>query len=82
MLDSMLVTLLGIVTDVNFVQLVKAERPIFVMVLGMVIDVKLHPSKALLSMLVTLSGIIVLLQPAINVWYAVFIMALQLLRES
>jgi hypothetical protein len=51
--------------------------------LGSVIDVRsLQPEKAFLPMLVTLLGMVVFLHPAINVFEAVSIMALQLSRES
>ena len=50
---------------------------------GMVILVRLlQPEKAELPILVTLVGIIVFIQPAINVLVLVSMMALQLLRES
>ena len=55
----MLVTLLGIVTEVNLLQLEKAEFPMLVTLLGIVIEVKLlQPEKAYCPMLVTLLGIV------------------------
>ena len=56
----MLVTPLGMITEVRFSQPANAHRPIAV----------------------TLLGIMVFLQPNINVLLSVSIMALQLLRES
>ena len=54
-----------------------------VTLLGISIEVRLlQPEKAYLPMEVTLLGIIVFLQPAINVFVAVSMMALQSLRES
>ena len=53
------------------------------MLSGMTIDVMpLHPPNARLAIDVTLLGITVLLQPAINVFVAFSIIALQLSRES
>ena len=50
---------------------------------GMVMEVReLQPQNAEFPMLVTLEGIIVVLQPWINVFVEVSIIALQLLRES
>ena len=53
-----------------------------VTLLGMHMEVRLQPPKALPPMLVTLLGITVFLQPVINVFVAVSIIALQLSRES
>ncbi len=54
-----------------------------VTLLGMVMEVKLEqPLKALTPMDVTLLGITVVEQPAINLFDAVSIIALQLSRES
>ena len=51
--------------------------------LGMVIEVRPKQSRnAPLSMLITELGIVVSLQPVINVFVAVSMIALQLLRES
>jgi hypothetical protein len=78
----MLVTLLGMVTDVRPLQPWKAEIPMVVTLLGMVIDVRPEQfMKADLPMLVTLLGIVVLLQPRIRVFVDVSIRALQLSLE-
>ena len=54
----MLVTLLGIVTEVKPLQPEKAEDPMLVTLLGIVTEVKPEqPEKALCPMLVTLLGI-------------------------
>ena len=54
-----------------------------VTLLGIVTEVRpLQPEKALSPMDVTLLGMVVFLQPCINVLLAVSIMALQLSRES
>ena len=64
-------------------QLEKAQLPMLVTLLGMVMEVRLvQPEKALPPMLVTLLGIIVFWQPAIRVFVSVSIIALQLSRES
>lgn len=68
--------------EVRPVQKEKAYSPMFFTLLGMVMEVMAQPSKAYSPMLVTLLGIRVLLQPTTNVFVAVSIMALQLLRES
>ena len=79
----MLVTLFGMVMDVRLLQPEKALLPMLVTPLGMVMEVRpLQPEKALLPMLVTLFGMVVFIHPAINVFVAVSIIALQLLRES
>ena len=79
----MLVTLLGIVTDVKPEQVLKAPLPMLVTLLGMVIDVKpLQAEKATSPMPVTLLGMTVFLNPAISVLVAVSIIALQFSRES
>ena len=79
----MLVTELGIVTDVKPMQLQKASSPMLVTELGIVTDVKpSQPRKAYSPMLVTELGMIVFLHPVISVLVAVSIMALQLLRLS
>jgi hypothetical protein len=53
--SPMLVTLLGIVTEVKLLQLEKAEFPMLVTLLGIVTDLKpLQPIKASSPMLVTL----------------------------
>lgn len=78
----MLVTLLGIVIDVRPLHIEKALLPISVTLFGMTIEVKSQPSKAEIPILVTLLGITAFLQPIINVFVAVSIIALQLPRES
>ena len=78
----MLVTLLGIVTDVKPEQPEKALPPMVVTLLGIVTDVKPEqPEKALPPMVVTLLGMVVLLQPAMRVLVLVTMIALQLSRE-
>ncbi len=65
------------------VQPSKAELPISVTELGMEIDVKpVQPSKALHPISVTEGGITVFLQPKINAFELVWIIALQLSLES
>jgi hypothetical protein len=59
-----------------------ASCSILVTLLGMMMEVIEHPQKALPPMLVTLLGIIVFWQPAIRVFVAVSIIALQLSRLS
>ena len=60
----MLVTLLGIVTDVRPEQELKAERPMLVTLLGIVMDVRPEQElKALSPMLVTLLGIVMAVRP-------------------
>ena len=79
----MVVTLLGIVTEVKPLQLSKASLPIEVTLLGMGTEVRpLHPEKAASPIEVTLLGMVVFFAPLINVFVAVSIMALQLPRES
>ena len=79
----MLVTLLGIVTDVKPEQVLKAPLPMLVTLLGMVIDVKPEQKlKAPSPMLVTLLGMTVFLHPYTSVLVAVSIIALQFSRES
>ena len=79
----MLVTLFGMVMEVRLVQPRKALLPMLVTLFGMVTEVRpLQPEKAEPPMLVTLPGMVVFLQPAIRVFVAVSIMALQLSRES
>ena len=79
----MLVTLLGMVTDVKPVQPYKAYSPILVTLFGMVTDVKpLQLYKAYSTILVTLPGITVLLHPRKSVFVSVSIIALQFSRES
>ena len=64
-------------------QFMNAHFPMLVTLLGMMMEAKLvHPSNATSPMLVTLLGITVELQPRINVFVAVSIMALQLFLES
>ena len=61
----------------------KAPSPMLVTLFGIVTLVKpMHSEKAPSPMLVTPSGIDVFLQPVINVFVDVSIIALQLLRES
>jgi len=78
----MLVTLSGITMDDRPLHIEKAALPISVTLFGMVMEVRVQPSKAELPMLVTLLGITVFLQPTTNVFVAVSIIALHLLRES
>ena len=79
----MLVTLLGIVTEVRPEQPENALLPMLVTLLGIVTEVRPEqPENALLPMFVTLFGIIVFLQPKTKVLVVVSIMALQLSRES
>ena len=79
----MLVTLSGMVIEVRALQPRKASIPMLVTLFGMVTEVRpLQPSKALSPMLVTSLGMTVFLQPAINVFVEVSIIALQLSRES
>ena len=60
----MLVTLLGIVTEVKPVQPEKALIPMLVTLLGIVTEVKpVQPEKALIPMLVTLLGISIEVKP-------------------
>ena len=60
----MLVTLLGIVTEVRPLQPEKAELPILVTLLGIETEVRpLQPEKAELPMLVTLLGIVTEVRP-------------------
>ena len=71
------------VMEVRPLQLRKAYLSILVTLFGMVMDVRpLQSSKARPPMQVTLLGMIVFMHPLINVFVAVFIMALQLSRES
>ena len=57
--SPILVTLSGIVTELNFVQALKALLPILVTLSGMIMQSKSsQPPKALSSMLVTVSGIV------------------------
>ncbi len=77
------VTLFPMVTEVKPEQPEKALLPMDVTLLGIVMEVKPEQAmKALSPMDVTLLGITVLEHPAINVFDAVSIMALQLSRES
>ena len=79
----MLVTELGMVTEVREEQSPNAESPMLVTELGMVMEVRAEqPSNALPPMLVTELGMVVDWHPAIRVLEAVSIMALQFLRES
>ena len=65
------------------VQALKALSPIIVTLLGIVTLVSpVHSRNAASPMLVTLLGIVVFWQPAINVFVAVSIIALQLSRLS
>jgi hypothetical protein len=67
----------------RFVQPEKAELPISTSPFGNPIDVSsVHPSKAHELMVTISSGIFVLLHPFINSFFAVSMIALQLLRES
>ena len=80
---SMSVTELPMVTLVRPVQYAKAWTSSVVTELGISTLVKLlQPQNAPLPMVVTVLGITVFLQPAINLLFAVLMMALQLSRES
>ena len=77
------VTLLGMFTEVKPRHPLKAHSPMDVTLLGMFTEVKpTRQLKALFPMDVTLSGMTVLTQPAIKVFVAVSMMALQSPRES
>ena len=79
----MLVTLLGMVTEVRPEQPKKALDPMLVTLSGMVTEVRPEqPQKARSPMLVTLEGMVVFIHPVINVLEDVSIRALQLSRES
>ena len=79
----MFVTELGMVTEVRLLQKSKALFPMLVTELGMVTEVRsLQFSKAKSPMLVTELGISVFLHPAINSFVSVWMIALQLSRES
>ena len=79
----MVVNTFGIVKEVRLLQPWKALSPMLVTLLGMVMEVRpLQLSKASSPILVTLFGMVVFWQPAIRVFVAVSIMALQLSRES
>ena len=79
----MLVTLLGRVMLLRLLQAWNALLPMLVTLLGIVMLSRLlQPMNALLPMLVTLLGIMVFLHPAIRVFVAVSIIALQLSRLS
>ena len=67
----------------RLLQLLKAYVPISVTELGMSIETRsLHPINDSAPIDVTVLGIIVFLHPLINLFVAVSIIALQLLRES
>lgn len=69
--------------EVKPLQFSKARQSMEVTLLGMVIEVRLlHPWKAPVPMEITLFGITVFLQPNLNLFDAVTIIALQLSRES
>ena len=76
------VTLLGMMTEFRLLQRENALDPMDVTPWGMVTEVMLQPAKALDPMDVTLLGMTVFLHPIINLLFDVFIIALQLLRES
>ena len=79
----MLITLFGISILVRLLQYENAYEPILVTLFGISILVRLlQPWNADEPMLVTEFGIIVFLHPDINVFVDVFIIALQLSRES
>ena len=79
----MLVTELGMVTEVREEQPRNADSPMLVTELGMVTEVrKEQPRNAWTPMLVTELGMVVDWHPAISVLEAVSIMALQFSRES
>lgn len=75
-------TLFGIVIEVNFEQNIKASQLMEITLFGMVMEVILRLSKALLPIEVTLLGIMVLSQPSIRELFSVCIIALQFSRES
>ena len=69
--------------EVNPLQPENAPAPIFLTLLGMVIEVKLsQPLNAFSPILIILSGMIVVEQPAISVLLFVSIIALQFSRLS
>ena len=71
------------VIEVRFLQPEKASLLMFITPSGMVMEVSLlQPSKARRPILVTLWGIIVVEVPLTNSFHLVFMMALQLSRES
>jgi len=79
----MLVTLLGMVMEVRPEQPKNALIPMLVTLLGMVMEVRPEqPANAKPPMLVTLLGTTVFLQPAINLFDALSMIALQLSLES
>ena len=81
--ESYTVLPLSTLIDVKPLQLWKAELLMVVTLLGMVTDVKpLQTEKAELPMDVPLLGITVFMQPAINPFVDVLMMALQFSRES
>ena len=81
--SPMLVTLSGMLTEVREKQLEKAEMSMLVTLSGIVIEVReVQPPKATQPILVTLSGITVFLHPAISVFVAVSMIALQLFLLS
>ena len=80
--SPILVTLLGITMEVREGHSLKANSSMFVTLLGMVIDGEGHPLKAYSPILVTLLGMTVFWQPAIRVFVAVSIIALQFSRLS
>ena len=82
-LSPIAVTEFGMAIEVNPEQYINACSPISVTEFGMVTEVNPSQSKNASSPIaVTEFGIIVFLQPAIKVFDAVSIMALQLSRES
>ena len=79
----MLVTELGMVTEVREEQPLNADSSMLVTEVGMVTEVKAEqPRNASSPMLVTELGMVVDWHPAISVLEAVSIMALQFSRES
>ena len=72
----------GSTTDSNEVQYANTDSPIEVTEFGISIFTKPVPQKAPEPMAVTVSGIMVAVQPATSSLVEVLMMALQLLRES
>ena len=69
------------VIEVKALQVWKAYVPMAVTEAGISMEEKVQPLKAAVSMVVISSGMTVFLQPETKAWFAVWIMALQLLGE-
>ena len=78
-----LFTLFGIAIEVRLLQPLKASDSMLFTLLGIIISVNpMQSSKALLPIVVTLLGMNVFLQPIINVFVSVSIIALHSFLES